>query len=152
MAGASRDRLQELVAMVVERVQAADRQVAAIVWQPAARPFFEPSAISTLGDLVAPGGSRRPDLPYRGCARVLRGGRLTVSRESGVNPFYAATLPTARSAASRKSLHGRFERLAERVQDAPAELTELVEEQDTRVAKRAAMSHGEFGRSPDRRS
>ncbi len=46
MAGASRDRLQELVAMVVERVEAADRQLGAIVWQPAARPFF---ATSTLG-------------------------------------------------------------------------------------------------------
>ena len=60
MAGASRDRLQELVAMVVERVEAADKQVTAIVWQPAARPFFEPSAISTLGDMAPLEGIEPP--------------------------------------------------------------------------------------------
>ncbi len=44
---ASRPQLADLVQLLVEGVQAKDRTVdpASIAWTPAARPFFEPSAL-----------------------------------------------------------------------------------------------------------
>ena len=40
VAAASPEQLRELVALVVERVETADRAVARVVWTPPARPFF----------------------------------------------------------------------------------------------------------------
>ena len=37
---ATPDKVQELVALLVERVETADKRVSRVTWVPAARPFF----------------------------------------------------------------------------------------------------------------
>jgi hypothetical protein len=60
IAAADPERLQELVVMLVERVDTADQFVASVSWGPAARPFFrDPSADG--GDEAAPVWRPRTD-------------------------------------------------------------------------------------------
>ena len=42
---ATKDKLQELVAMIVERVETKEQRVAQVIWSPPARPFFQDSAV-----------------------------------------------------------------------------------------------------------
>ncbi len=49
LAAASGDRVQELLALLVERVDAADQRVVGITWTPPARPFFAEPEPDTMG-------------------------------------------------------------------------------------------------------
>ena len=45
VAAASTDRLQELIALLVERVETTNQRISNVIWTPPARPFFsEPTA------------------------------------------------------------------------------------------------------------
>ena len=66
---ASADRLQELVALLVERVDPAGRHVSRVVWTPAARKFFADIAQECAG--MAPPAGFEPATPALGRRRSI---------------------------------------------------------------------------------
>jgi hypothetical protein len=50
IAAATPDKVQELVALLVERVETADQRVARVTWVPAARPFFRDAGAERDGE------------------------------------------------------------------------------------------------------
>ena len=68
IAAATPDKVQELVALLVERVETADTRVSRVTWVPAARPFSGtegPSGTRTVRCCGAPGEPRRRRTPRR---------------------------------------------------------------------------------------
>ena len=79
---ASDEKVRELVALLVERVETADRQVARVVWTAPARPFFAGMALLGGAPPDGLGGSRTPTARH---ARVVRGRRVRPSRGDGAD-------------------------------------------------------------------
>ncbi len=77
LAAASPEKLRELVALLVERVDTVDRAVTRVVWTAPARPFFLAAAAEAEKRAlwgVAPPDGLRGAAPHKcGSARVVRG-------------------------------------------------------------------------------
>jgi hypothetical protein len=66
---ASDEKRRELVSLLVERVETADRQVARVVWTPPARPFFQAAAAEAEDRALwgeAPPDGREGSPPHNG--------------------------------------------------------------------------------------